>query len=161
MGVYDELMNLKRPEVAHPEVAHAEETTEVVKTTQGIVMSSQPTAEPENARLPESQITRKPENKIARKPESQKAEAVQREPTNLLDFVDDFLEMKAATKTSFRYPQAMLDMLDDTLDDVRRNYRQKLTKNAVVITALAALLWEYERKRDKSRLVELLVEERV
>jgi hypothetical protein len=112
-------------------------------------LANQKTRLPENkiARNLESQKTRKQENKISGLPESQK--------TDLKEFLSSMMESKALTKTSYRYPQALLDKLADVEYALRRAKGKKIHMNTILVFALAYLLWEYDERGEDSLLVTL------
>ena len=69
------------------------------------------------------------------------------------------LEMKAAVHTTFRYPQDLLDKLDEAQYQVWRRYKKKITKNAILVAALAYFLGHFEAKGKESELHKELIEE--
>ena len=82
-----------------------------------------------------------------------------------LAFIAKFLEMKSTDTTSFRYPEDLIDNLDEvkyetkTLIKKRLGKRaaKKVTKNAILVTALGFVLWDLIENGEKSILYKQLV----
>lgn len=64
---------------------------------------------------------------------------------------------KATLPTTFRYPQELLEQLNDTLYDLRKRHKVKITKTDVVVGALNHLLADYAKRRSRSTLYRLFI----
>ena len=62
-----------------------------------------------------------------------------------LDFLKPFLAMRSAGMVSFRYPQDLMDAMAEAQYQILKRYKVKLTKNAILVAALAFVLWDYEQ----------------
>jgi hypothetical protein len=78
---------------------------------------------------------------------------------NLTQTVQSALEMKSTTNTSFRYPQELLDRLEEVTFTIRKRYKKRVTKNAILIAALASCLFEFDEEGENSVLFKELVKE--
>ena len=112
-------------------------------------------------------------NKTSNKGASKKARKIERKNESLqeykkerlLAFIAKFLEMKSTDTTSFRYPEDLIDNLDEvqyktkTLTKKRlgKGAAKKVTKNAILVTALGFVLWDLIENGEKSILYKQLV----
>jgi hypothetical protein len=69
-----------------------------------------------------------------------------------LDFLKPFLGMRSAGMVSFRYPQDLMDAMAEAQYQIRKRYKVKLTKNAILVAALAYMLWDFEQNGEESLL---------
>ena len=103
----------------------------------------------------------KKSRKIERKNESLQDDKKER----LLAYIAKFLEMKSTDTTSFRYPEDLIDQLDEvqyktkTLIKKRlgKAAAKKVTKNAILVTALGFILWDLIENGEKSILYKQLL----
>jgi hypothetical protein len=95
------------------------------------------------ARTPESPTAGKPESLLAR---------------NLAECVLAALETKAAKKESFRFPEELMEVLEDLPYEIKKTYGKRVTKTAVFIAAFTAYLWEFKHKGQDSLLYKHLIE---
>ena len=100
---------------------------------------------------PASGQARMTESPTARKPESLLA-------GNLAACVRSALETKAAKKESFRFPEELMDVLEDLPYEIKKTYGKRVTKTAVFVAAFAAYLWEFKHKGQDSLLYKHLIE---
>jgi hypothetical protein len=77
---------------------------------------------------------------------------------NLAACVQMALETKAAKKESFRFPEELMEVLDDLPHEVKKTYGKRITKTAVFVAAFAAYLWEFKHKGKDSLLYKQLIE---
>jgi GTP cyclohydrolase FolE2 len=107
--------------------------------------------------LPTIELTAdKPQNqeiKISRSQESHQEIKKER----FLDFLKPFLEMRSAGMVSFRYPQDLMDVMAEAQYQIMKRHKRKLTKNAILVAALAFVLWDYERRSEESILYTHLI----
>ena len=68
--------------------------------------------------------------------------------------------MRSAGMVSFRYPQDLMDAMAEAQYQILKRYKVKLTKNAILVAALAFVLWDYEQKGEESLLCTHLVKSR-
>jgi len=93
--------------------------------------------------LPESPTARKTESLLAR---------------NLADCVQMALETKAAKKESFRFPEELMEVLDDLPHEIKKTYGKRISKTAVFVAAFTAYLWEFKHHGQDSLLYKQLIE---
>lgn len=103
------------------------------------------------AGMPESQSSGNRASGQARTPESLLAR-------NLADCVRAALETKAAKKESFRFPEELMDVLEDLPYEIKKTYGKRITKTAVFVAAFTAYLWEFKQKGQASLLYKHLIE---
>jgi len=75
------------------------------------------------------------------------------------DFLRNWLDMKAAETTSFRYPPELLEKLNEVQYQLKSRHKAKATKNAILIAALAYIVWDFEKQGSDSILVDSLKNE--
>lgn len=68
-------------------------------------------------------------------------------------------QVKATNAATFRFPPELLEQLEEIEYGLRKTYKIKTTKNALVVAALALLLLEYEEKGTESALYQCLISE--
>jgi hypothetical protein len=100
---------------------------------------------------PESQSSDNRSMRQARMPESLLAR-------NLAECVRAALETKAAKKESFRFPEELMDMLEDLPYEIKKTYGKRITKTAVFVAAFTAYLWEFKHKGQSSLFYKHLIE---
>ncbi|MBI1258518.1 MAG: hypothetical protein GC204_13705 [Chloroflexi bacterium] len=159
MGTYTDLLKLspKKPiplspmgdvGLDHPAPSDSEPTvaSEVIPLPQTKVP---------HAQKPEYQNARKLENKKDRNLASQNARKPENQKTDLNEFLTSMLTVKTLAKTSYRYPQELLNKLADAEYELRRSKDKKIHMNTIVVFALAYLLWDYAERGEQSLLVTL------
>jgi len=99
-----------------------------------------------------------PNNTTLTKPEMQESNLASKKE-RFLAFLQSCIDMKAVSTASFRYPQELLDQLEEVLYDLKKQHKKKVTKNALLITALAYLLWDFEQHGETSVLYQNLIKE--
>jgi hypothetical protein len=77
---------------------------------------------------------------------------------NLADCVKAALETKAAKKESFRFPEELMDVLEDLPYEIKKVYGKRITKTSVFVAAFTAYLWDFKHKGQESLLYKQLVE---
>jgi hypothetical protein len=77
----------------------------------------------------------------------------------LITFLQTHLQAKADGVASFRYPQSVVDLLEDVVNDVWQRHRKKVTKTSVIVAAIASLVWDFEENGETSTLYRALVKE--
>ncbi len=77
-----------------------------------------------------------------------------------LDFLKPFLEMRSAGMVSFRYPLDLMDEMAEAQYQILKRYKVKLTKNAILVEALAFVLWDYEQNGEESLLYTYMIKSR-
>jgi hypothetical protein len=126
-----------------------------------VIVDEKPSPPPMEIK-PES-VSPPEERKIASKKESLQERKLDRlqesKKESFLAFLRSQLEVKPNSVVSFRYPEDLLDRLEQIQYAVRQQSRKKLTKNAILIAALAFLLWDYEQHDQESILYKHLVVE--
>jgi hypothetical protein len=95
------------------------------------------------ARLPESPLLDKPESLFAR---------------NLAECVQSALATKAAKKESFRFPEELIDVLEDLPYEIKKLYGKRVTKTAIFVAACTAYLWEFKKHGRESPFYQHLIE---
>ena len=138
MGTYSDLMKRARqeqqgdpPEVAAVEVEPA---------------SPQSVAEPQLK-------TNEPKVRLS---ESQNVRNLTSQNVRLLDFVSAYLELKNDTLIGFRYPQVILDQLDELAFELKKKSGKRVPRTTVLVTAIAFLLWDYQKNGDNSTLSQVI-----
>lgn len=87
----------------------------------------------------------------ARKPESLLAR-------NLAECVRAALERKAAKKESFRFPEELMEALEDLPYELKKTYGKRVTKTAIFVAAIAAYLWDFKHNGQGSQLYQHFIE---
>jgi hypothetical protein len=77
---------------------------------------------------------------------------------NLAACVQMALETKAAKKESFRFPEELMEVLDDLPHEIKKTYGKRISKTAVFVAAFAAYLWEFKHQGQDSLLYKQLIE---
>jgi hypothetical protein len=110
--------------------------------------------------LPENKKVRKQESQKTRLPESKKAVLPARNQEQLLDEIQPYLDLKASNMVSFRYPDTLIAWLEESLYWLKKQYGKKLTKNALLVAALAYVLWDLEQNSQASFLYQQFIQEK-
>src|SRR5690606_16449962 len=100
----------------------------------------QPEADEQNVRLLESKNVRNLTSQNVR----------------LLDFVASYLKLKNDTLIAFRYPQVVLDKLDELEFELKKKAGKRVPRTTVLVTAIASLLWDYQKNGDNSTLAQVV-----
>lgn len=74
--------------------------------------------------------------------------------------VAGYLQSRSLVTTSFRYPQELIDKLEDVQHRIRKGSGKKITKNSILIVALAHVLQDYEERGAESVLAKNVTEEK-
>ena len=88
--------------------------------------------------------------------ESESVRNLTSQNVRLLDFVSIYLELKNETLMGFRYPQALLDKLDELEFDLKRKYGKRVPRTTILVTAIAFLLWDHKKNGDASTLAQVM-----
>lgn len=87
-----------------------------------------------------------------------KTEVLQdRKTDRFVAFVSRFLTTKSIVHTTFRYPTELLEKLDQVQYEIKTRHKKKITKNSILVAALAYMLWDLEELGQESILYKLLV----
>ena len=160
MGIYDQLSQLdknKPPLPSQPiESASLIPDPEQDKPTPS-TKTATPKQKSQKKRLPESKNARKQESKKTRLPESKKVELPASNQEQLLDAIQPYLDLKASNMVSFRYPDTLIAWLEESLYQLKKQYGKKLTKNALLVAALAYVLWDLEQNGQESFLYQQFI----
>ena len=97
-------------------------------------------------------------DKIERKKSVLQERQKDRQTGGGLSSIAQALRMKATVHTTFRYPQDLLDSLEEVQYQLRRRYKKKITKNAILVAALAHFLWNFEASGKESGLFKGLID---
>ena len=100
---------------------------------------------------PASKTTRPKAEAIAKGARKQESKIARKQ-----DFLQGWLEMKASDTTSFRYPSELLERLNEVQYQLKSRHKAKVTKNDILIAALAYVVWDFEQNGQDSILVESL-----
>lgn len=78
-------------------------------------------------------------------------------PTSLLSEITAVLDQKATTPCTFRFPNELIDRLDEVHFQLRKHSKskQRLAKNDVIIAALIYVLLDFEKEGEQSLLSQL------
>ncbi len=146
MGIYDQLTQLdeakspslpqKADKSLNPEPKQEQPSPKTATTSTK--------KKSKKARLQESKITSMKESKKARLPA--------RKQESLLADIQPYLDLRASNTVSFRYPDVLLDWLEESLYRFKKEQGTKLTKTAVLVAALAYVLWDLEQNGKESFL---------
>ncbi len=157
MGIYDQLTQLDEVNSAAPPPEES--------------MTLNP--EPEKKQLPpkktakttkkKSKKARLQESKIASMKESKKASKKEilheRKQASFLADIQPYLDLRASNTVSFRYPDVLLEWLEESLYQLKKEHGKKLTKNAILVAALAFVLWDLEHNGQASFLYQQFIQE--
>lgn len=113
--------------------------------------------ESKHERLNASKQERMKERVKVRKNESKHERMRESGPANFPVFLRPLLEMKAVRPLSFRYPHELIEQIEEIKYAIRKRHGKKVTKNAILITALAFILWDYEQHGKDSTLFKNIV----
>jgi hypothetical protein len=153
MGIYDQLSQLDKNQPSQP-VQQIEESTSLNPEP----AQSQPTRETTQSKK-ESQKTSLLKSKKERKQESKKERMQESKKERFLAAIQPYLDLKASNTVSFRYPDTLLEWLEESLYRLKKEYGQKLTKNAILVAALAFALWDLEQNGRASFLYQQFIQD--
>ncbi|MCB8944353.1 MAG: hypothetical protein H6658_11440 [Ardenticatenaceae bacterium] len=186
MGIYDQLVQLEKgtpPDSSKPIEGTSLNPEPDQKKPVPVTQTASHSKKSPKARLPESQIARNQASQKARLPESQKTRnrasqksgketnlpqsPVASQPTCLpqsqpepwFEVIQPYLDLRAANKVSLRYPDTLIAWLEEALYQLKKSSHQKLTKNAILVAALAYVLWDLEQYGQASFLYRLFSQE--
>lgn len=158
---YTDLLKLKKSALEIPIPPHQEISPPPHQKESETIYTAQPVETPgENfARMPESGQTGNRASRQARMPESPNAGKTESLlARNLATCVQMALETKAAKKESFRFPEELMEVLDDLPHEIKKTYGKRISKTAVFVAAFTAYLWEFKHKGQDSLLYKQLIE---
>jgi hypothetical protein len=164
MGIYDKLSQLDKNQPPLPGQQTKESTSlnpepEQTKPTP-LIKTATPKQKSQKTRLSENKKVRKQESQKTRLPESKKAVLPARNQEQLLDEIQPYLDLKASNMVSFRYPDTLIAWLEESLYWLKKQYGKKLTKNALLVAALAYVLWDLEQNSQASFLYQQFIQEK-
>jgi hypothetical protein len=150
MGIYDQLSQLdKVSPPAKTETAEMTLNPEPEKTSVSLSAKSpaKTKKKSKNERLQESKNARMKESKQERKQESFLAE------------IQPYLDLRASNTVSFRYPDTLLAWLEEAVYQLKKERGKKVTKNAILVAALAYVLWDLEQNEQRSFLYQQFIQD--
>lgn len=156
MGVYDKLANLEEQHSPTPPENASNQAA-------GTVPSAKPQKQPpakKKTTPPKSKKSFKQERKIENKKVSNEESLQESKEEMLLDFIRPYLALKAAHTVSFRYPAELLERLEEMQYKMKKQYGMKVTKNAILVAALAHIIWDFEQHGEASFLCRQLRDRR-
>jgi hypothetical protein len=142
---YTDLLKLKKSPIETP-IPPTQETPPMPRQKESATVYPASPAESfrENfAGLPESPTDGKPESLLAR---------------NLATCVQMALDTKAAKKESFRFPEELMEVLEDLPYEIKKTYGKRITKTAIFVAAFTSYLWEFKHQGQDSLLYKQLIE---
>lgn len=78
---------------------------------------------------------------------------------SLLAKLQELRHLKASNAATFRFPLEILEKLEEIEFHIRKTYKIKVTKNTIVVAALALLLFEFDDHQLDSSLYKYLKEQ--
>ena len=75
----------------------------------------------------------------------------------LTNYLLAFLEAKATQKTTLRYPQSLMDEIDEVLYQIKKTHGVVISKNAIFVLSLAYVLADFKRHASHSLLFKELI----
>ena len=114
---------------------------------------SSPTTEPVVKKVEPNvnKLTSKQVNKITSKHDNKLT-------STQVNSLTSYLNSKATKLGGFRSPVSLLEFLDDTMYKIKKNHKIRVTKNSIIVLALAKILIDYEENGVKSHLYKELIE---
>jgi hypothetical protein len=73
--------------------------------------------------------------------------------------IQPYLDLKASNTVSFRYPDTLLEWLEETLYALKKEHGKKLTKNSILVAALAFTLWDLKQNDQASFLYQQFIQD--
>lgn len=98
-------------------------------------------------------------SKQANKQAMLQASNVASKQASLLAKLQELRHLKASNAATFRFPLEILEKLEEIEFHIRKTYKIKVTKNTIVVTALALLLFEFDDHQLDSSLYKYLKEQ--
>jgi hypothetical protein len=82
-----------------------------------------------------------------------------RQHDSIHEYVRTFLETRATNKTTLRYPESLMSELDEVIYQIKKTYKQTLSKNEIFVLALAYLMFDFKRNATRSLVFKELIED--
>jgi len=98
-------------------------------------------------------------NKQAILQTSKQVSNVASKQASLLAKLQELRHLKASNAATFRFPLEILEKLEEIEFHIRKTYKIKVTKNTIVVAALALLLFEFDDHQLDSSLYKYLKEQ--
>ena len=100
-----------------------------------------------------------PSSRKKREAKGQQERLQESKQESFLSFIHPFLDLKASNTVSFRYPTPLLEFLEEIQYKMKKKHSRKITKNAILVAALAYALWDFEQNGKASFLYQQLIDE--
>ena len=149
MGIYDQLSQLDK-ESPSPKASKELEESEEAKSP----LARNPSRSPMRR-----QTTQKKPAKSEDKKENIQTSKHSNKSTSKHVYIRSFLDEKAGDTVTFRLPPELMEKFEEIQSLITINYKTRLKRYEVVVTALAFLFWDFEENGEKSELYKLLIED--
>jgi hypothetical protein len=82
-----------------------------------------------------------------------------RQHDSIHEYIQTFLETRSTNKTTLRYPPTLMEELDEVIYQIKKTYKQTLSKNEVFVLGLAYVMCDFKRNASRSLVFKELIKE--
>ncbi len=155
MGVYDQLTQLDKHSPTPQENEPTHESSSIPSSQEEKQTIGSANSNPPKRKKPSMQ-----ESKIARKKSRKQGRLKESKKESFVSFIQPYLDLKASNTVSFRYPDDLLEKLEEAQYTIKKRYSLKVTKNSILVAALAHVIWDFEQFGKESFLYKQLIDRR-
>ncbi len=107
---------------------------------------------------PESDSTTARQQAVQTAPQHDSTLSRQHDSTH--EYIASFLHARAQNKTTLRYPQALMNELDEVIYQCKKTYKVSLSKNEIFVLALGYVMGDFKRHATRSELYKELIQDK-